>query len=304
MLGFLKAFRRNEFDRLLQKDSACGKKRFLIVWNRGLGDIALGLYAMVYRIKSFIPDAQITCLTRKELEDGFRLLDGVNVISAQWWERGVPVALPDTLKRLGISDSDFDVVLERVDPTKWLSWQIGRLVPRLRWDEEYDRFCEHFNIPGGRNCIGIHLNSETGQFYKYQKDWPLENWRLLFEKICDKADVKILLFGNSKTGDFNMPSIIDLRGETGLLELLSIIKNRCHTLIAPDGGVLSLTYYLDTYFPITVISLWGDSRQGVLKQKVLSPNKGLVHIPLIDAKGIVSNISVNDVLAKIVLNRQ
>lgn len=296
MFRFLRSLRGNELDRLLKKAASERKQKFLIVWNRGLGDIALGLYALVHRIKSAIPAAQITFLTRKELEEGFRLLGGVDVIIAQWWKRGVPIDLQDSLKRLNIAGSEFDVIMEKVDPTKWLSWQIGELIPKLVWNDEYNKYCERFPLPDGRNCIGVHLNSETGQFYKYQKDWPMENWKILFERLCKNADVKIVLFGNSKTGDFHMPSIIDLRGETGLLEMLSIIKNRCHTLIAPDGGVLSLTYYIDTYFPIAVISLWGDARQGVLKQRVPSPNKGLIHVPLRGADSSISNISVDEVV--------
>jgi ADP-heptose:LPS heptosyltransferase len=304
MFRFLKSLGGNELDSLLKKTASERKQKFLIVWNRGLGDIALGLYALVYRIKSVIPTAQITFLTRKELEDGFRLLGGVNVISAQWWKRGVPIDLVDSLKRLNISESEFDVIMEKVNPTKWLSWQIGKLVPKLAWNEKYDKYCERFPLPDGRHCIGIHLNSETGQFYKNQKDWPLESWKRLLENLCNNADVKIVLFGNGKTGDFKMPSIIDLRGETGLLELLSIIKNRCHTLIAPDGGVLSLTYYVDTYYSIKVISLWGDARQGILKQQVPSPNEGLIHVPLRGANANISNISIDEVASNISCNNR
>jgi len=299
MFSFLKLLRGNELDRLLKKAANGRKERFLIVWNRGLGDIALGLFALVYRIKNLIPAAHITFITRKNLEDGFRLLGGVEIITADWMKRGVPFDLRDALVRLNVKESDFDVIMEKVDPTRWLSWQIGKLVPRLRWNGEYDKYCERFPLPEGKNCIGVHLNSETGQFYKYQKDWPPENWRQLFENICRSGDVRIVLFGNSKTGDFNMPSVTDLRGETRLLELLSIIKNRCHTLIAPDGGILSLAYYIDTYFQLRVISLWSDAGQGVLKQRVPSPNKGFEHIPLIGAAGNISNISVRDVLSKI-----
>jgi ADP-heptose:LPS heptosyltransferase len=299
MFRFLKSLMGNEFDRLLKKASNERKQKFLIIWNRGLGDIALGLYALVHRIKSAIPDAHITFLTRKELEDGFRLLSGVDVVSVPWWKRGVPIDLGDSLKRLNISESEVDIILEKVNPTKWLSWQIGKLVPKLVWNEEYEKYCERFALPDGRHCIGVHLNSETGQFYNYQKDWPAENWKTLFEKLCKNSDAKIVLFGNGKTGDFDMPSIIDLRGETGLLELLAIIKNRCHTLIAPDGGILSLTYYIDAYYPIKVISLWGDSGQGVLKQRVPSPNKGLIHVPLCGANANISNISIDEVVSNI-----
>ena len=92
-----------------------------------------------------------------------------------------------------------------------------------------------------------------------------------------------------------MEGLIDLRGETTLHEMLSIIKNRCSYLIAPDSGVLSLTYYIDVTFPLKVISLWADPKQGILKQNVASPNPELVHAPLIGKKGDISSITVDEV---------
>ena len=60
----------------------------MLAWNRGLGDIALGLYAIVHRIKKMIPDARITFATRGDLLQGFSLLKGVNVIEIPDWKRG------------------------------------------------------------------------------------------------------------------------------------------------------------------------------------------------------------------------
>ncbi len=297
--NLLKKLRGNEFDRLLKKAVKDDKRKFLVVWNRGLGDIALGLYALVQRIKNFIPDAQITFITRKELEDAFHLLGDADVISVPWWQRGTPVDVKDSLKRLNIKGTDYDILFEKINPTKWLSWQIGKLTPKLRWKNEYDDLWKRFNLDKQLFYIGAHINTETRQFYGYKKDWPIDNWKKLFEKLSEKLDTKIILFGLGKTDSFNLPSILDLRGETNLLEMLSMIKNRCNILIAPDGGVLSITYYLDVFFPITVISLWGDANQGIMKQSVPSPNKGIIHIPLIGKGKDISNISVDEVLLKI-----
>jgi len=284
----------NELDKILEKAGDDNLKRFLVVWNRGLGDIALGLYAFMLRVRSFIPDAEITFITRKELEEAFLLLEGAMVITVPWWERGRPVNIERVVEDFNLA-SKFDVIFDNLNPTKWLVWQIGKVTPRLKWKAEYDRHWRRFfNEPSGI-YIGVHLNTETQQFYGYRKDWPVENWKRLFESLSNKPDIRIILFGLNKKEPFNLPSVIDLRGETTLLEMLSIIKNCCNILIAPDGGVLSITYYLDVYFPITVISLWGDPNQGVLKQAVPSPNPGLVHIPLIGAGKDVSRISVDEV---------
>ena len=72
----------NPLDRIIKKARVRDQKRFLLFWNRGLGDIALGLYAIVHRIRESIPNAEITFLTRPNLYDGFVLLGGVNIIVA------------------------------------------------------------------------------------------------------------------------------------------------------------------------------------------------------------------------------
>ncbi|GAB4409595.1 MAG: hypothetical protein OHK0032_05190 [Thermodesulfovibrionales bacterium] len=299
-------FRRkgNELDDLLEKARQDNLKSFLVAWNRGLGDIPLGLYAFVTRVRTFIPDAEITFITRKDLEEAFTLFEGVKVIGVPWWQRGRPIDVKGTIEDLNISGR-YDMVFEEVNPTKWLKWQIGAVIPRLKWKEEYNslyKLFEPFKSFKPFNqlfYIGVHVNTETQQFYGNKKDWPMESWNALFDMICKDTGVRVILFGLNKTNTFNHPSMIDLRGETGLLEMLSIIKNCCNILIAPDGGVLSITYYLDVYFPITIISLWGDPNQGILKQAVPSPNPGLVHIPLIGMGNDVSRISVDEVYGHI-----
>ncbi|MEN9654087.1 MAG: hypothetical protein RL235_199, partial [Chlamydiota bacterium] len=53
----------NPFDRKLRKLARKARRSVLLGWNRGLGDIPLGVYAMVWRIKELVPDAAITILT-------------------------------------------------------------------------------------------------------------------------------------------------------------------------------------------------------------------------------------------------
>lgn len=257
----------NPLDRQLKTFARSGYKKITIPWNRGLGDIPLGLYALAHRIRTFIPDAEITFMTRSDLKEGFELLEGVNVREMPTWKRGVPYVLPQEL-------SSDEAVIENPDPNYWLSWQIGKITPRLKWDNKWDLLAHRFKIPQG--CLGIHLQTETAQYYGYDKNWGLEKFKALFSSYSDP----ILLFGLEKTSLFASPHILDLRGELSLKEMLSIIKNRCHTLLAPDSGVLNFIYYLDTPFPIHLVSLWADPNQGILKQNVASPNPLLTHTPL------------------------
>lgn len=296
-------------NKILSRAAKRGDKKFLVAWNRGLGDIPLGLYGFVDRVRQYIPDASITFLTRPELEDAFSVVEGSEVVIVPSWQRkdGTPTipVIKKTLKTIGIDHEHYDVILDKVDPTGELRDCWGKLIPRLRWRNEYDRLWERFKLSHLKHqFICAHVNTETQQFYGGKKDWPVDNWKMLFEKLSEKPDTKIILFGLNKTDSFNLPSVMDLRGETTLLEMLSIIKNCCNILIAPDGGILSITYYLDVFFPITVVSLWGDSNQGIMKQAVPSPNAGLKHIPIIGRGKDISRINVYEVYSILSGSRQ
>lgn len=254
----------NPFDRLLSKHRF--SRSVLIVWNRGLGDIALGLYAMIHRIREKLPHASITFLTRPDLEEGFNLLEGISVLIDPQMERGKPYQLPQGL-------ADFDLMIEDADPTYWVAWQRGNLVPKLRWNPEWESLCQRFSLPQG--CLGAHVHCETN--YYHERNWPASHWQTLFEQL----NVPIVLFGKKKDPLF--PNTIDLRGDLSLYELLSVIKCCCSTLIAPDSGILSMAYYLNTPFPLHVISLWADPNHGILKQNVRSPNFLLKHTALISS---------------------
>lgn len=255
----------NPLDQKLKRAITKGVKTILIPWNRGLGDIALGLYAIIHRIRDYIPDAKITFLTRRDLEDGFKMLKDIDIIVDLSMKRGEPYTIPPHLKA--------DLILDKADPSHWVSWQRGFLVPKMEWNHEWDALCHRFSLP--EKCVGAHVHCETN--YYHERNWKEESWRELFSSLRDP----IVLFGLKKQPLFDNPHIIDLRGEMSLYEMLSVIKNRCKILIAPDSGVLGITYYLNTSFPLKIISLWADPNHGILKQNVPSPNPQLTHFPII-----------------------
>ncbi len=272
----------NPLDQRIRKAAAANKKRFLICWNRGLGDIPLGLYALVFRIRKWIPDAEITFLTRPNLAEGFALLEGVRVKVDPTWVRGQPYSTKS------VTLSDFDEVILHPDPTGWLQWQLGQLTPKLLWKKEW----ESHSLDPEKIYIGVHVETETQ--YAYEKNWPTASWRTLFAALPQEWG--ILLFGSAAKTPFEGDHIVDLRGKTSLIEMLSLIKNHCRHLIVPDSGVLSLIYYIDASFPLHVISLWADPEQGVLRQGVSSPNPQLLHTPLIAPAGDLSQLRVEEVL--------
>jgi ADP-heptose:LPS heptosyltransferase len=284
----------NPFDTLLKHAKKARHRRFLICWNRGLGDIPLGLYALIHRIRQFVPDAEVTFATRDDLADGFKMLDRISTLVDPDWKRGVPFDLKNTLNKLSLSLSDFDVVLEYPDPARWLMWQLGKLTPKLSWRSEWDVLHERFDFHPSKPKIGIHVQTETN--YAYEKNWPINSWKEFFQRAALEKSVEIILFGFAPKPIIEGDGIVDLRGKTSLFEMLSIIKNRCRYLLVPDSGVLSVTYYIDAPFPIDIVSLWSDPRQGVLKQRVASPNPLLRHTPLIAKDRDLRNVNVELVM--------
>lgn len=280
----------NPFDRMLGKLVRREGSRILLCWNRGLGDIPLGLYAMVQRIRQFIPHAQITVLTRESLREGFSLLEGVDVLVDPQAKRG---------ESLSIENGSFDLILQAPDPTRWVSWQLGSLTPKLIWKEEWDVLHEKFALDRKKRWIGVQVHSET--VYGYEKNWPEKKFRALFEALLSDPDRGVVLFGLDVGRNFARDGVVDLRGKTRLLEMLSIIKNCCVSLVVPDSGVLSMVYYIDQAFPLRVVSLWADPRQGVLKQRVASPNPLLVHEAILAPEEEMRNITVEQVLCKLLI---
>lgn len=282
------------FDRLVKNAARENKKRFLLCWNRGLGDIPLGLYSLVHRIREFIPDAKITFLTRSDLFLGFNLLDQVEVFVDPSWKRGEAFDLKKSLASLQRNPDAFDIIIEKPDPTRWVKWQLGRVTPKLNWSEKYDVLSKRFGLDHKQKYIAIHIQTETQ--YNYEKNWPFAYWQECLQQLITALGITPILFGFAKKSVFLQEKVIDLRGETTLLEMLSIIKNHCSYLLAPDSGVLSMTYYLNSPFPLNVVSLWADPKQGILKQRVQSPNPLLRHIPLIAKHEDIGNISVRQVM--------
>ncbi len=292
-----------EWERLLRRLMAGERRRVLIVWNRGLGDVALGLYPIVDELRRAVPGVSIAVLTRADLAEAFTLLPVDELIVDPQLRRRDPVALETLLPRLDVDPGRFDEILERPDPTHWIR-NLPSRQPRLAWPAELDRLSHRFDDAFGPRAdrpivIGVHLQSETGHYYRYRKDWPVDHWRALFDAVESRHDVRFVLFGHVAEPTFPGPRFVDLRGRTSLLEMLAVIKDRCDVLIAPDSGVLTMSYYLDVREPLDVVSLWADPRQGVLKHDVASPNPLLRHRPLRAPDEQIERLAVETVAAAI-----
>lgn len=284
------------FDRALRGARRAQRNVFVFGWNRGLGDVALGLAPLFARIRAHVAGSRIIVYTRADLADAFALtgVDEVHVVTGL--ARGAAIDPVAAAAQARVALPPSATVFADPDPTRWLAGRRREYPPALRWNPGWNAKADRL-LPdlGGAVAIGAHVNSETGTYYGYVKDWPDAAWRELFARFPDSRNVRWILFGNDATAGFDQPNVVDLRGRTDFMELLAVLRTRCRILVAPDSGVLTAAYYLADDFPLEIVSLWSDPRQGVLKQGVPSPNPRLRHVPLLGAGEDVRNISVDSV---------
>jgi hypothetical protein len=284
------------FDRALRDALHAGRHEFAFGWNRGLGDVALGLVPLFARIRAADPASRIVVFTRADLADMFGLTDADAVHVVPGAVRGRAIDPVASAAAMGVALPPSATVFADPDPTRWLDGRRQAYPPSLRWNPDWNARADRL-VPAapGTIDIGAHVSSETAQYYGYVKDWPAAHWRELFARVSAGRNVRWLLFGNAADAGLAQPNVVDLRGRTDFLDLLALIRTRCRVLVAPDSGVLTAAYYLAQSFPLDVVSLWSDPRQGILKQGCASPNPELRHVSLVGRGDDVRNVAVDDV---------
>lgn len=289
---------REPYERALAEGARRQCRRIVFYWNRGLGDIALGLVPMFARASSKLPGAAIEVVTRAELAEPFRLTAARTIHVVPGLERAERIGAATACARLPADPRAGALAIDAPDPTRWLAVASRPAPPRFHWSAEFDKLAAPLLERGDtRPWIAVHASTETAQHYGYVKDWPADAWAALFHAAARRHDVRFVLLGHAPVPALAAPNVVDLRGRTGFLQMLALVHTRCAALLAPDGGILNAVYFLDAVFPITVVSLWSDPRQGLLKHHASSPNPRLVHVPLVGADGDVRTISPDDVLA-------
>lgn len=285
------------YERALAQGARERRERIVFFWNRGLGDIALGLVPMFARAAERLPGASIEVVTRADLEEPFRLTEARAIHVVPGLARGERVSAAEACARLPADPRAGALAIDDPDATRWLAAARRPAPPRFRWDAAFDALAARFvDASDARPWIAVHASTETARHYGYVKDWPAGAWRELFGETSRRHDVRFVLLGHDREPALDGANVLDLRGRTGFLELLALVRSRCAALIAPDGGILNAVYFLDAAFPVTVVSLWSDPHQGLLKAGARSPNPRLVHVPLVGAGNDVRNVAPADVL--------
>lgn len=274
-MGHLKNFIRfllpNPFIQVLKKLKT--QPKIALFWNRGLGDIPLELYPLICLIKRYTQGATITIITREDLYQGFLLLEGVQVLYTPQLIRKQQEPYEAIFKQLNLDPHCFDHIVYKPDPAFWAKEEKKRVSPELIWQE---RFYQPINLTTSKPIAVLHIHSET--HYDFEKNLPKTSWDLIIQDLKSKG-YYTLAVGFKKTHLFDVD--YDLRGQTCLHQLISLMLDYEPLFIGPDSGLLNIFYFLKVKKPWHLISFWSNPHVGLLNYKSASPNCLLTHTPFL-----------------------
>lgn len=102
----------------------------------------------------------------------------------------------------------------------------------------------------GKKIVAVHFFTSDPV-----KQWPVERFMFLAQRIAKELNVKVVLVGSDKS--WQLPpwltsslEIVDLINKTSLVELAALLK-RCHLLVSCDSGPMHLAVAVGT--PVVAI---------------------------------------------------
>lgn len=264
----------------------------LLFWNRGLGDIPLELFALTKTIFEYVENARITIITRDDLYQGFTLLDPkINILVSTQLKRKVFEDYDKIFDELSLDKAHFDHIFFKPDPDYWVKNQKKGLDIRLNWQ---DSFFKTLSIETHKPKAFLHIHSET--VYGFEKNLPKQTWHQIIADLKHKGYTTIAL-GFEKKEHFDVDC--DLRGDTDLYQILSMMQEDLSLFIGPDSGLLNMLYYLDVQKKMHLISFWANTRVGLLKQGTVSPNRHLKHELVIQSHQDLSKLEAFQITSKV-----
>jgi len=143
-----------------------------------------------------------------------------------------------------------------------------------------DRTLKDLGIPGDKPLIGMN----PGATYGLAKCWYPDRFGRLGERLAEKWQAKILLFGKEEERPVVHEILhhlgtggIDLTGKTGLLQLAALLE-RCALLVTNDTGTMHVAAAVGTPVvalfgstPPLVTGPWGEGHMVVRKNVPCSP---------------------------------
>src|SRR4029450_5312304 len=119
-------------DRAVRRAAAGPRRDFLFFWNRGLGDIALGLVPVFARVRRDVPGARISVVTRPELKEPSAPTGADAVVTIAGLARDERVTLADLRAIAGLELDRCAAVFEDPDVNRWLRGRRAEVPPRVR----------------------------------------------------------------------------------------------------------------------------------------------------------------------------
>lgn len=284
--NFIRSITPNPFLSILKKLPQDAKIAFF--WNRGLGDIPLELFALIKTVFEYCEDAKITIITRADLYQGFTLLDPkITIYSSRYLKRKACEDYDKIFDELTLDKNSFNHIFYKPDPAYWVQKQKKGLKIQLRWDKS---FFKPFLLNTDQPKAFLHIHSET--VYGFEKNLPQATWHDIIKQLKQKSYYTIAL-GFAKKDSFDVDC--DLRGDTDLYQILTMMQEGSCLFIGPDSGLLNMLYYLDVQINMHLISFWANTDVGLLKQGSSSPNRHLKHDLVIAKKQDLSQLEASQI---------
>lgn len=114
-------------------------------------------------------------------------------------------------------------------------------------DRRTNDLCRDFNITGYDNLIALHPWTSDPV-----KQWPLDNFRNLAERLIKELDLTVLIIGGKEEVIKSKElfkgidaSLINLTGQTTLIQLGALLK-KCKLIISGDSGPVHLASTVGT----------------------------------------------------------
>ena len=134
---------------------------------------------------------------------------------------------------------------------------------------------EH-GISKDERIVGINPSATFGP----AKQWPLERYARLADKLQDIYGVRIIVFGGPgdirlgrKISQMMKPASVDLSGKTELGEAMALIE-RCHLFVTNDSGLMHVAAALD----VPLVAIFGSTNP--IATGPLGINSRVVQIPM------------------------
>ena len=229
------------FARALARARRDGRREFVFGWNRGLGDIALGLVPLFVQHPRAVPEAGSPCSRAPSSRclsswptptrsTSFPVSSATRASTSAPPRRAMGIAA--AAGRDGVRRPRPDALARRATG--------GRFRPRCAGIPPGTRSPTGWSRPRGRRSR--HRRARpfgNGPVLRLREGLAGRGVARAVRAVSGRARRALGAVRQRGGCGLRGTDVIDLRGRTDFLELLAVIRTRCRILVAPDSGVLT-----------------------------------------------------------------